>query len=56
MHTQSQINTLAAVLDDVEVMPDAMCVSELGGYVAGLLLCPELITPSEWLSPQWIHG
>lgn len=53
MHTQSQINTLAAVLDDVEVMPDAMCVSELDGYVAGLLLCPELITPSEWLPEVW---
>lgn len=34
-------------------MPDAMCISELDGYVAGLLLCPEMIMPSEWLPEVW---
>ena len=49
MHTETQINHLTAILENEEVLPDAMCVSELDGYVAGLLLCPEMIPPSEWL-------
>ncbi|MFC5486804.1 UPF0149 family protein [Microvirga aerilata] len=32
---------------------DAMLVSELDGYVAGILVCPELILPSEWLPLVW---
>jgi uncharacterized protein len=53
MHTEAQIDSLNAILDDIEMMPDAMCVSELDGYVAGLLLCPEMIPPSEWLPEVW---
>lgn len=53
MHTQAQIDTLTALLGDVDVMPDAMCVSELDGYVAGLMLCPEMISPSKWLPEVW---
>ncbi|ABE39459.1 YgfB and YecA [Rhodopseudomonas palustris BisB5] len=29
--------------------PDAMLVEELDGFVAALLVCPELIKPGEWL-------
>lgn len=32
---------------------DAMLLSELDGYIAGLLVCPALIMPSEWLPPIW---
>ncbi len=32
---------------------DAMLVSELDGFVAGLLVCPDLILPSEWLPLVW---
>jgi Uncharacterised protein family (UPF0149) len=28
---------------------DAMLLEELDGFIAGLLVCPELIKPSEWL-------
>ena len=52
MHTDAQISRLTAILENEEIMPDAMCVSELDGYVAGLLLCPEMIPPSEWLPDQ----
>jgi uncharacterized protein len=34
-------------------MPDAMCVSELDGFIAGLLLCPDVVQPSEWLPVVW---
>jgi uncharacterized protein len=32
---------------------EAMIVSELDGFVAGILVCPELILPSEWLPKVW---
>ena len=53
MHTNVEIEHLEELLSNLEVMPDAMCVSELDGYVAGLLLCPEMIMPSEWLPEVW---
>ncbi len=53
MHTNAEIDHLEELLSNIEIMPDAMCVSELDGYVAGLLLCPEMIMPSEWLPEVW---
>jgi len=53
MHTNAEINHLEELLSNLEVMPETMCVSELDGYVAGLLLCPEMIMPSEWLPEVW---
>jgi uncharacterized protein len=32
---------------------DAMLPKELDGFIAGLLVCPELIRPSEWLPVVW---
>jgi uncharacterized protein len=32
---------------------EAMLIEELDGFVAGLLVCPELIPPSEWLPFVW---
>ena len=32
---------------------DAMMLSELDGYLAGVLVCPEMILPSEWLPGVW---
>ena len=32
---------------------DAMLLEELDGFIAGLLICPELIKPSEWLPIVW---
>lgn len=53
MHTIAQIEHLEEVLDSLKNMPDAMFVSELDGFVAGLLLCPDRISPSEWLPDVW---
>ncbi|MBB4000260.1 UPF0149 family protein [Aureimonas pseudogalii] len=30
-----------------------MLVSELDGYLAGLLVCPDLVVPSQWLPQVW---
>ena len=32
---------------------DAMLLEELDGFIAGLLVCPELIKTSEWLPVVW---
>ena len=32
---------------------DAMLVSELDGFLAGILVCPDLIMPGEWLPLVW---
>jgi uncharacterized protein len=32
---------------------DAMLLEELDGFIAGLLICPELIKPGEWLPVVW---
>lgn len=32
---------------------DAMLLSELDGYITGILVCPDLVLPSEWLPEVW---
>ena len=32
---------------------DAMLIEEFDGFVAGLLVCPEMISPNEWLPLIW---
>lgn len=39
---------LSDVVDD-----DAMLLSELDGLLAGVIVCPELIMPSEWMPLIW---
>lgn len=47
-HLRDLDAALAALSDE------AMTLSELDGYVAGVLVCPDLIPPGEWL--PWIWG
>ncbi|MEX0694961.1 MAG: UPF0149 family protein [Rhodospirillales bacterium] len=35
---------------------DAMLLSELDGFLAGVIVCPELIMPGEWVSLIWRNG
>ena len=35
---------------------DAMLLSELDGFLAGLIVCPEMIMPSEWMPVIWGDG
>lgn len=32
---------------------DAMLLSELDGFLAGLIVCPDMIMPSEWMPAVW---
>ena len=38
---------------DQALSDGAMMLSEFDGFVAGLLVCPDLIPPSEWLPKVW---
>ena len=43
---------LAGLPDDSE----PMLISELDGFLAGIVVCPDLIMPSEWLPIVWGRG
>lgn len=49
-HRRNELNKELLALGD-----DAMLLEELDGFIAGLLVCPELIPPSEWLPVIWNH-
>ena len=34
---------------------DAMLLSELDGFLSGLIVCPDMIMPSEWMPVIWGH-
>jgi uncharacterized protein len=46
-----QLEKQLAGLDD-----EAMLLTELDGFLAGILVCPDLIMPSEWLPMVWGRG
>ena len=52
-HTDQELETLANLLHDLPMENDGMNVAELDGFVAGLLVCPDMIMPSEWLPIVW---
>ncbi len=55
-HTDKELETLATLLQDLPIENEGMIVSELDGFVAGLLVCPEMVLPSEWLPFVWGVG
>ena len=44
---------LQDVLNAIPAERDGMTTAELDGYVAALIVCPEMILPSEWLPGVW---
>jgi uncharacterized protein len=51
-HLKRLEKELADLPDDSE----PMLISELDGFLAGILVCPDLIMPSEWLPLVWGGG
>jgi uncharacterized protein len=47
-HRRHQLEQELLALGD-----DAMLIEEFDGFVAGLLVCPEMISPNEWLPLIW---
>ena len=50
-HRLKLLEQQLANLDD-----EAMLLSELDGFLAGILVCPDLIMPGEWLPMVWGLG
>jgi uncharacterized protein len=48
-----RLDRLEDLLQALPVENEPMTVSELDGFVTGLLACPETIPPSDWLSQVW---
>ncbi len=51
--SDQDLDQLAALLHALPAENMPMTVSELDGYVVGVLACPEVIPPSEWLPHVW---
>jgi uncharacterized protein len=51
-HLKQLEKELAGLPDDCE----PMLISELDGFMAGILVCPDLIMPGEWLPMVWGGG
>ena len=50
--TDEELDRLDDLLCGLPVA-DAMTLEELDGYVAAVIVCPEIIPPSEWLPGVW---
>lgn len=48
-----KLQKLDDFLSSEAVHEDAMLLSELDGFLAGLIVCPDLVLPSEWLPLIW---
>lgn len=53
MSSDQDLDRLDMLLATLPQEAYPMSVSELDGYVTGILSCPELIPPSEWLTHVW---
>ena len=51
--TDPELDRLQDVLNAIPAERDGMTIAELDGYVAALIVCPDTILPSEWLSGVW---
>jgi uncharacterized protein len=50
---EKRLNRLNELLFALPVENMPMTLSELDGYLTGVLACPEMIPPSEWLPEVW---
>ncbi|WP_375381098.1 UPF0149 family protein [uncultured Sphingomonas sp.] len=48
-----RLRRLDGALASLPPESDAMLLSELDGYLAGVVVCPELVLPGEWLPVVW---
>jgi uncharacterized protein len=53
MHSISKLDHLADLLLDLPYENHGMTLSQFDGFCAGLIVCPDMILPSEWLPKVW---
>ncbi|WP_305971049.1 MULTISPECIES: UPF0149 family protein [unclassified Mameliella] len=51
--SDQELESLSALLHALPVENMPMTLSELDGYIVGVLACPEMIPPSDWLPHVW---
>lgn len=51
--SDQELERLSALLHALPIENMPMTLSELDGYVVGVLACPDMIPPSEWISHVW---
>ena len=51
--SDQDLDRLSALLHALPVENVPMTLSELDGYVTGILACPDMIMPSDWLPHVW---
>ena len=51
--TDPDLDRLHDLLSAIPAERDGMTIAELDGYVAALIVCPDVILPSEWLPGVW---
>jgi uncharacterized protein len=52
-HTKRQLDALNQILVDLPDDGDGMLLSEFDGFVVSLIVCPDLIPPSQWIPVVW---
>src|SRR4051812_35291071 len=52
-HDDHEIEKLDRLLCELPYAAEAMDLYELDGFVAALIVCPEMVMPSEWLPILW---
>ena len=52
-HSDQDLDRLNALLNALPAESMPMTLSELDGYIVGVLACPEIIPPPEWLPLVW---
>ena len=52
-HPDAELDKLQELLATLPAEAGPMSVAELDGFLTGVLVCPELIPPSEWLPEVW---
>ena len=56
IHGEKELDRLEAVLDALAEGRDGMTIPEFDGFVAGLIVSPEPIPATAWLSEAWDAG
>ena len=56
MLNDDELDQLDALLLSIPMEDEGMLLSEFDGFCAGLVVCPDMITPGEWLPHVWSVG
>ena len=50
----NRLKLLEKLLADLE-SDEAMLLTQLDGFLSGIIICPDLILPGEWLPMVWLR-